>query len=174
MDSMGKACFLTPPSIEDLYARYPRLQASNHKITSQRTDRYNCVAWIEREMDRWFEPEIFWPDGLPIPADSADLDCYIALFRSWGFEDCDSADLEDGYLKIAIFATGSEFDHVAKQLPSGAWSSKGGSLHDFKHEDLDALRDCLVMPNATVVQLMRRPYDGTDPYEIEEDGLIRI
>lgn len=173
MDPLGKASSLTPASVEDLYAQYPRLQASEHKITSQRTDRYNCVAWIERAMDRWFEPEFFWPDGLPVPMDSADLDCYLALFRSWSFEDCDSAGLEDGYLKIAVFATGLEFHHVAKQLPSGAWSSKGGPLYDFKHGDLDALRDCRAMPNATVVRVMRRPYDGTDPFEIEENGLIR-
>jgi hypothetical protein len=170
---MGKARSLTVPSIDDLYAQYPHLQASEHKITSQRTDRYNCVAWVDRDMTHWLEPEIFWPDEVPEPEGQADLDCYLALFRSWGFEPCESPEPEDGFLRIAIFATGMEFDHVAKQLPSGAWSSKGGPLYDFKHQDLDALRDSPVMPNAAVVQIMRRPHDGVDPYEMEENGLIR-
>jgi hypothetical protein len=130
------------------------------------------VAWVEREMDRWLEPDMFWPAGVPEPDSDADLDCYFALFRTWGFEDCDSPDREDEYLKIAIFATGDEFDHVAKQLPSGAWSSKGGTLYDFRHGSLDALKGCRVMPGTTLVQIMKRPYDGRDPYEMEEKGLL--
>lgn len=125
-------------------------------------------------MAHWIEPEIIWPDGVPIPMGPADLDCYIALFRLWGFEDCDSATLEEGFLKIAIFASGQEFEHVAKQLPSGAWSSKGGTLYDFRHETLDAISECGVWRGATVTRLMRRPYGGDDPYEIEESGLIQI
>jgi hypothetical protein len=124
-------------------------------------------------MDRWFEPEMFWPDGLPVPLGNADLDCYLALFRSWGYEECDSHDLEEGFLKIAIFASGEEFEHVAKHLPSGAWSSKGGTLYDFRHGTLDALGGCRVMPNATLARVMRRVYDGVDPYENEEHGLLR-
>jgi len=168
----GKADFLTPPSAADLYLEYPRLSSSEHKITSEATDRYNCVAWVDRTTDRWFEPEIYWPDAVPVPQGAEDLDCYLALFRHWGFEDCDSPDLEDGFLKIAIFAVGQEFEHVAKQLPSGNWSSKGGVLYDFRHRDLDALGDCRAMRRAEPVCYMKRAFDGDDPFEVEEHGLI--
>ncbi|MBK5219294.1 MAG: hypothetical protein JJE35_05865 [Thermoleophilia bacterium] len=171
--SAGEGVPLSSVSTEELYAQYPHLRDDpEHKITSQRTDRYNCVAWVQGKMDQWFDPEIHWPDGVPEPDGDADLDCYLALFSSWGFEECSSADLEEGYLKIAVFAAGDEFQHVAKQLPSGAWSSKGGPLYDFRHGDLAALRGCRVMPKAELSKIMRRPYDGTDRFEVEEKGLL--
>jgi hypothetical protein len=174
LDSVGawKARVLSPPSAEDLYLEYPRLSSSDHKITSEANDQYNCVAWVDRVMNHWFEPEIFWPPGVPVPLGQDDLDCYVALFRQWGFEECASRCLESGFLKIAIYAVGQEFEHVAKQLPSGQWSSKGGVLHDFKHRELDALGDCRAMRRAEPALFMRRPYDGSDLYEVEENGLI--
>lgn len=173
MGDCGRLSHLSPPSVEDLYAQYPRLRASGHRITSPFDDEYNCVAWIERAFTSWVEPGIQWPPGVPTPLGSSDLDCYIALFRLWGFEDAESPDLEPGFLKIAIYANGQEFEHVAKQLPSGAWSSKGGNLCDFRHEQLEALNNCGVMKNATVVKYMRRRYDGSDSMELEENGLLR-
>lgn len=174
MDPLGrsKGAYYLTPSIDELYAQYPRLKGSDHKITSQADDRYNCVAWVERDMGSWIEPDLFWPDGVPEPLGPADLDCYLALFRSWGFEDCDSSSLDFGYLKIAIFATGEEFHHVAKQLPSGAWSSKGGPLYDFKHGDLGAICECGIWRNAMPLHFMRRSYDGSDSFEMEENGLL--
>ncbi len=170
---MGEASQLTPASIEDFYAQYPRLaEDSEQKITSEATDRYNCVAWVQRDMNHWVDPEIFWPRGVPEPKNDDDLECYVALFRSWGFEEADSAELEDGYLKIAVFATGDAFDHVAKQLPSGRWSSKGGAMYDFRHGTLEALGECRVMPGTRLALTMRRLYDGRDLHEAEENGLI--
>jgi hypothetical protein len=177
MDALGRSgrfFFLNPPSTEDLYAQYPALRASSHKITSPCNDKYNCAGWVQSAMTSWVEPGFFWPSNAPVPMGPNDLDCYVAVFRSWGFEICESPDLEDGFLKIAIFATGQEFEHVAKQLPSGAWSSKGGPLHDFKHDELEALSGCGVMRNACAVRFMRRQYDGRDPMELEENGLLRI
>jgi hypothetical protein len=115
---------------------------------------------------------MFWPSNVPEPDGDEDLDCYLALFRSWGFEDAQTVDLEDGFLKIAIFATDNAFDHVAKQLPSGRWSSKGGNLYDFRHGTLDALGGCRVMPTTQLAVVMRRSYDGVDPFTAEENGLI--
>lgn len=130
---------------------------------------------MQRDIKHWYEPEFFWPPGVsePSPDADADLDCYLELFRTWGFENCNSLGPEDGYLKIAIFATDQEFNHVAKQLPSGRWSSKGGVLHDFRHGTLDALGNSPVMPRAELVCIMRRPFEGdADSFKIEEHGLI--
>lgn len=174
--TLGSAGDEFPPeavSIEDFYAQYPRLiDDPSHKITSEATDSYNCVAWVQRDTNHWIDPELFWPPGVPEPDGDDDLDCYLALFRSWGYEDATSEELEDGFLKIAIFATDGAFDHVAKQLPSGRWSSKGGNRYDFRHGTLHAIELCRVMPNTKLAAIMRRTYDGLDPYEAEENGLI--
>jgi hypothetical protein len=159
--------------LEDLYAQFPRLRDARHRITSRPNDEYNCVAWVERDFDTWWEPGFCWPTDLEPDGDD-DLAHYIELFQRWGFELCETGDLEDGFLKIAVYAEGCAFHHVAKQLPSGAWSSKAGALHDFRHEALNALDECAVMRGASVVCHMRRPFEGEDPYQLEETGLIRV
>jgi hypothetical protein len=169
----GEESLLSSVSIDAFYAQYPRLlDDPAHKITSEATDRYNCVAWVQRDTKHWIDPELFWPADVPEPQGDDDLACYMALFRSWGFEDADDPDLEEGYLKIAIFGTGEAFDHVAKQLPSGRWSSKGGTLFDFRHGSPEAVEVCRVMPGTRLVAIMRRPYDGIDSHEVEEHGLV--
>lgn len=166
---MGVSTLVDP---EDLYAQYPSLRRETLPIRSPATDEYNCVAWVERDRARWWEPGNYWPLGARVPGSSEDLDCYIDLFQRLGFEACNATDLEPGFLKIAIYAAAREFHHVAKQLPSGAWSSKGGPLHDFKHETLGELEDAGVMRGATVAHALRRTYDGVDDYAIEESGLL--
>lgn len=114
-----------------------------------------------------------WPAGLPEPSNGDDVHCYIALFESWGFELCGDSDHEPGCLKIALYAIGAKFCHVAKQIRGGDWSSKAGVLHDFRHESLEALYPCGIMQNARPSVYMRRPDDGTDPQYLERTGLIR-
>jgi hypothetical protein len=164
--------------LDDLYAVFPRLQSADHLVTSGDSDTYNCVAWVQRDTRRQWDPDFYWPPGVPKPAlgDSEnDLPNYIALFESVGFELCDGSDLEPGYLKIAIYATGNEFHHVAKQLPSGGWSSKGSmDLHDFRHEQLEPLNGTGVWKGACARVFMRRPYDGVDPFTLEETGIILV
>jgi hypothetical protein len=106
-------------------------------------------------------------------AEDDDLDCYFAVFESLGYEKCDSPDFEAGYLKIAIYAVGNAFHHVAKQLPSKRWSSKVGESFDIRHDELDALYDSAVFfDNATATAFMKRPDDGTDDFEMEEHGIV--
>lgn len=150
--------------------QYPRLRDDpQHRITSEDDDRYNCVAWVEQDTKRWWEPDYYWPVASK-PAGDEDLDCYVELFRSLGFEECGSALSEEGYSKIALYAEDGEFHHVAKQLRSGRWSSKGGTLQDFTHGALAALEDCPVTPGATATVFMRRPDRGE--LQFEETGLI--
>jgi len=159
--------------LEDLYAQFPSLSASRHQITSQPTDGYNCVAWVERALDRWYEPGIFWPSGVPEPDGDEDLECYVALFRSWGFEVCSTPGYEAGCLKLALYADGRCFQHVAKQLRGAAagWSSKAGVLHDLRHQELDALHPSGVMQDARPAIFMKRPDPGHS-MGLEETGLI--
>jgi hypothetical protein len=154
-----------------LYAQLPRLKPGNHQITSDASDEYNCVAWVERDQRRWWEPGFYWPIG-DDPDPSDDVGSFVEQFRRLGFEICDSPDLEDGYLKIALFVEGGNFQHVAKQLPSGRWSSKAGPLHDIRHDSLDVLDEVGMWRKATAMVFMKRPYDGEDPFELEEGELV--
>jgi hypothetical protein len=52
---------------------------------------------------------------------------------------CGDADLEDGYEKVALYALRGIPTHAARQLPSGAWTSKLGALEDVQHP-LDGLQ----------------------------------
>jgi hypothetical protein len=152
----------------------PRLPASDHRITSQPSDDYNCVGWVRREYDAYIAPGLFWPsDVVREPRlGEPDLDAFVRLFEAWGWERCDGPELEDGFLKIAIYSREGSFQHVAKQLPSGAWSSKMGEAHDLRHAELDSLNDSLFLEYATANVFMKMPYDGVDQYENEERGLI--
>lgn len=59
--------------------------------------------------------------------------------HSCGFERCQHGSLEPDMEKIAIYAAGYSFRHVARQLPNGNWTSKLGRLEDIEHESLDAI-----------------------------------
>jgi hypothetical protein len=117
---------LNAPSLDDLYAQLPSLFESEHNVTSEPDDEYNCVAWVSKELQTWYEPGFTWP--VPEPEDERDLCCYVALFESWGFEPCDDADYEQGFLKIALYQDQGIFQHVSMQLRDGTWSSKAGVL----------------------------------------------
>jgi hypothetical protein len=175
VDQVGQAATqraLNAPTLDDLYAQYPSLREAEHNITSIANDEYNCVAWVPKELDRWYEPGIYWPKGIPEPDDERDLCCYVALFESWDFEPCDDAAYEPGFLKVALYEHQGVFKHVAKQLRDGTWSSKAGVLHDFRHHALDDLHPSGIMENARPSVFMRRPDDGSDPQHLERTGLI--
>ncbi len=80
----------------------------------------------------------------------------------------------DGYpsLKIALYAEGGEFFHVAKQMREGTWSSKAGVLHDLKHSDLAAFEGSFALRFAVPVVFMKRPDDGRDPMTLEHGKLL--
>ena len=51
-----------------------------------------------------------------------------------GFEDCDSIEHETSFEKVAVFVDSSgKPTHAARQLPSGRWRSKLGSIEDIEH-----------------------------------------
>jgi len=61
-------------------------------------------------------------------------------YRVVGYEPCDSAALQVGYEKIAIYADETqEPRHAARQLPNGSWTSKLGDHFDIEHADLAAI-----------------------------------
>ena len=65
--------------------------------------------------------------------------------------------------KTAIYGMGNQFLHMAKQLPSGSWSSKLGRAWDIEHE-LEALTSAANLGGQVqygeVVAYMRRGRRG--------------
>src|SRR4051794_25467095 len=100
---------MTSPA-EAIQAWFPKLAADGYRITSPRDDSYNCVAWIARDIRRWWEPDIdgcYWPPDL---GDGYGLDDYLALFEFLGFARCSDGSLEEGHEKIAVYARNDEFE----------------------------------------------------------------
>lgn len=123
----------------DFLPAFPYLSLANAKPTSVATTGYNCIAWTYGRDDVWCQPDptgtYFWP---VTNADNT-LDAFIELFQSIGYDRCDNDSLEPGFQKIAIYTLGGRPQHAARQLPSGAWTSKLGSDIDIEHATLDCL-----------------------------------
>jgi hypothetical protein len=123
------------PDLEDCF---PALRGRSYRITSPNNDEYNCVAWVLRDTSRWWEPAVdgfYWPRQIdPDDLDpDEDLAEYLRMFVERGFNECEDGQLETDVEKIAIFASGSSFEHVAYQAPDGQWSSKMGPFNDIRH-----------------------------------------
>ena len=82
------------------------------------------------------------------------LAAYIAAFHTLGYVPCADGSLEEGFEKVAIYQSLSGYVvHMARQLPTGRWTSKIGSLEDIEHASPAELEG---REYGTVVQYMRR------------------
>lgn len=139
------------------------LDGSSWCPRSPRNPSYNCFAWAAREANFWVEPPgtapwACWPDDLP---EWDTLENYIRAYAKLGFTECDTADLEPGVEKIAIFTDGHDAPtHAARQLPSGRWTSKFGKGIDFEH-DLDEIDGDPAV--GSIARCMERPSPGEPP-----------
>jgi hypothetical protein len=120
--------------LEDIF---PGLRGPGYQTTSPRDQIYNCIAWAAGVTDAWWwptgdHPQIHGPQGV---AREETVQAFRAAFASRGYTDCDSADLEPGQEKIALYAEASGCPtHAARQLPNGRWTSKLGEREDIEHE----------------------------------------
>lgn len=138
----------------DLEAAFPKLMLAGYEITSPRDDSYNCIAWAAGDASRWWWPDpsgsSYWPE---IRREET-LAAFIQVFAGIGYQACISRELEAGVEKVAIFVdSGLAPTHMARQLPSGEWTSKCGRAEDLTHP-LEALEGEVY---GTVAQIMRRP-----------------
>jgi hypothetical protein len=111
---------------------FPRLTATNHRVTSPATPDYNCVAWSAGDVEHWWQPGVYWP--IATPSDDFGIGVLEAAFAKLGFSDCSDAALENGMEKVALFGSGLYYTHAARQLPSGKWTSKLGRDVDIEHD----------------------------------------
>jgi hypothetical protein len=119
-----------------LELRYPNLALTEYTVTSPKSQEYNCFAWAAGDQDRWWQPtpedEFYWVEGVPM---EETLSAYIQAYQTLDYVTCDSATLESGYEKIALYVRDDGVPvHAARQLITGQWASKIGALEDIEHE----------------------------------------
>ncbi len=137
---------------------FPRLTADNHRVTSPATPTYNCIAWAADDIEHWWEPGRYWKPN-DWPDDDFGLESLMRAFATLRYVNCElDAGLETGFEKVALYATGSEYTHAAKQLPDGKWTSKLGKAEDIEHDTPDAVAGGLY---GEVMQIMKRPHAQT-------------
>ena len=132
----ARDCLVNEAELEELW---PGLRGSGYKITSERTEDYNCIAWAAERADAWWSPvqDYYWPEGV---ARELTLEAFGAAYETLGYSRCDSSAYEPGFLKVAIYVDQNGIPtHVARQFRDGSWTSKLGGLEDIRHLSLDHL-----------------------------------
>jgi hypothetical protein len=119
---------------------FQNLRLNNYSVTSPKTPDYNCIAWAAGETHRRWWPIVpgwYWPEGTPR---EETIDAFIAAFRLLGYEECQDPSLESDHDKVALYVSAAGTPtHMARQLESGVWTSKLGSLEDISHESLSCV-----------------------------------
>ena len=110
----------------------PGLGASGFEITSEANSTYNCVAWAVEDVTKWWDwhPRAYWPESVPR---SPEVGALVQIFATLGYSICDSAEQEAGYEKVALYAINGRWEHAARQLDNGRWTSKLGEFEDITH-----------------------------------------
>jgi hypothetical protein len=117
----------------NLSVLFPRLTVEPFAETSAATPQYNCIAWAMGDQSRcwWPDAYYYWPAGL---LRTPTFLAFRAMLESFGFEVCESEDLEAGFEKVALYGRAAgDVTHAARQLGNGRWTSKLGKLQDIEH-----------------------------------------
>lgn len=141
-------------------SHFPNLTRDAYHVTSEETSTYNCIAHAAGVSDApWWPTEavgVHWPEGL---FRTETLDAFVVAYEQLGYELCSSAELEEGFEKIALYVDSmGEPSHAARQLPHGSWTSKLGEWEDIEHRTLEALEGDQGRGYGKVVRLLKRPY----------------
>lgn len=144
----------TPPPEEV----FPNLAASGFETKSEATSDYNCIAFSVGVSDDWWWPTepYTWPTGIPRERTLASFQ--LMYEQVYGYEVCDSIELEEGMEKVAIYTNAANLPtHAALQLSNGKWKSKLGNFEDIEHNDLYALEDDVGTQYGHVALIMKKP-----------------
>lgn len=117
----------------------PNLNQTNCFVTSNASNRYNCIAWAAGDLKHNWWPDSrgigYWPVGVPR---RERLEAFVAAFWTVGFLPCNDGSLEPGIEKLALYArkVGEILipTHAALQLEDGEWTSKLGPFEDIVHK----------------------------------------
>ena len=110
---------------------YPNLNQDGYEWTSEPDIECNCIAWAAGKSDENWQHTggYYWPAERRTQA----IEALVEVFTNEGFEPCDGSTLEEGFVKIALYARNRLWTHAARQLPSGSWTSKLGIDDDITH-----------------------------------------
>jgi hypothetical protein len=79
----------------------------------------------------------YWP---PSVQRVESLAAFEAAFSSVGYTKCNDGQLRPGFEKVAVYVDAAgKPTHAARQLDSGAWTSKLGEAHDIQHRTQSGL-----------------------------------
>jgi hypothetical protein len=109
---------------------FPRLSAANHRITSEATPNYNCIAWTANDMEHWWQPGIYWPTSTR--DDDFGIATLAQAFLVLGYAECTEGGPEREFEKVALYGSSLYYTHAARQLPNGKWTSKLGRDVDIE------------------------------------------
>ncbi len=122
-------------------ASFPNSVNAPLEKSSPETKNYNCISWALNDVTNWREPGDASSWQVQVVPEEEDLASVVAFFETSGFRECETGKSEAGFDKIALYANDSkDFQHVARLLPSGKWTSKLGGSFDVIHT-LEALED---------------------------------
>lgn len=129
---------MSTSQIEEIQALslFPNLRNTVFAKTSEKTQRYNCIAWAANDTNRFWWPSKsgvgYWPnsDDTPTP------DVFHVAFGALGYLEVTDATLDAEYEKVALYFNPQTklITHAARQLPDGYWTSKLGRFIDCTHE----------------------------------------
>src|SRR5438067_1858965 len=123
---------MDPELQEALFQAFPALRSEPFTVTSPATEDYNCFTHAVERTEVWSWPEgsSHWLAGVPR---EDTIESLVAGFRQFGYEPCLSGNHEPGIEKVCVYAKDGNPRHVARQLPSGEWTSKLGRDVDITH-----------------------------------------
>ena len=139
-----------------LQTLFPGLRTTPFRVTSCADHKYKCIAWAANDCSDWWWPEGKAPDAVwpGSAAREVTLSAFTAAFLTIGYVVGGDEALEPGFAKVALFADAAGMpSHAARQLPSGAWTSKLGNAEDITH-DLRALEGEIY---GAVALILKRP-----------------
>lgn len=120
----------------------------------------NCIGWVMGDTTHYWQggpptKGYYWPPG--VPQDDS-LESWVMAFALHGYRVSQSAELEPGVEKVAIYARPEGTpEHVARQKSSGRWTSKVGRGEDIEHDNLEGLEGDFF---GTVVRILEKPRRG--------------
>lgn len=142
------------PSDPQIEAWFPNLKRDGYEVTSPENPGYNCIAWAAGNSDSWWQaitaPGYYWPDNVPW---DGRVESVAEVFKQLEFEECSGDTLEAGYEKVAVYGQNGEYEHAARQLPDGKWTSKLGFYKDIQHSTLQGL---IGTEYGSIVKILRK------------------
>ncbi|MEN6578930.1 MAG: hypothetical protein ABFD90_21480 [Phycisphaerales bacterium] len=142
---------IADPRKAEVMASFPYLGPSDFEIRSLPDRNYNCIAYAAGQDKQWWWPTMFWPKKC---ARVETIDAFVETFGTIGYKICEDTCLEEGYEKVALYASNQRPKHAARQLENGNWVSKLGVSYDIEHNSLDSLSGRVY---GSVVCVLKRP-----------------